>query len=213
MPNLRLVDISTTLKDYSVFEGMTKLESLRLGELDNIEKRQATPDISTLVVGQTQLLVLSDPIGTIDLSRVNTETLRVESWRTAVEGFVGCERLQKLYIMATRTDTRLINAQNFPAVRYLNLYFRSETARYRDLSQLATFGDSTKIDLLLGYQACNDRTVESLAGVRINYLVLDPQNASYPLPDQPKQALVGAINAAESVWGDDMYFRERTGNE
>lgn len=202
MPNLEAAVITCRLKDYSVFEGMQKLERLDLYGLDDT-------GMATLRIGHTDDLKLSDPeLSILDLAHIGTDTLHLYSWSTAVGGFANCDRIENLYIMSTRTDMRLVNATAFPNVRYLNLYFYSDTPRVRDFSQLSTFQDSV-IDLYLDYQACNNETIKSLAGVRINDLILDPQSGAYPL-DEPETALVNQLTANLISWEADMDFQERT---
>jgi hypothetical protein len=162
-------------------------------------------------VGQAERLWLDDPdTDMLDMSNINAKALMLSSWSTAVRGFKGCENIERLYFSATRTDMRLVNAKTFPGARYLNLYFYSDTPRVRDFSQLATFQD-LKIDLYLDYQACNNPTLESLAGVRLNDLYLNPENGSYPIQDLD-QALVESISANRLTMGMEMYFEERTGD-
>ena len=71
---------------------------------------------------------------------------------------------------------------------------------FRDFSQLATFGEDVFIHLTLSYQACNDKTIESLEGVQLDYLTLDPENGQWPLEGQPDPALLEKVNAKEVEW-------------
>ncbi|MDL2232747.1 hypothetical protein LJC63_04105 [Ruminococcaceae bacterium OttesenSCG-928-L11] len=204
MPNLEEVVCPYGLVDYSVFENMHSLKKLTLAVDEEV--------LRTLKVGHTEELVLNDPdVDVLDLSNVDTDILRLVSWTTAVRGFAGCEKIEKLYIMSTRTDMRLVNADTFPDLSYLNLYFYSDTPRVRDFSQLATF-DGVKIDLYLDYQACNNQTLESLAGVKLNDVYLTPENGSYPSQDFDR-SLADGLNARKISYGMEMYFQERTGKE
>jgi hypothetical protein len=168
---------------------------------------------STLRVGNTDRLWLDDPdTGNLDMTNVNTGALVLNSWSTAVGGFTGCEDIQKLYVASTRTDMRLVNADTFPGVRYLNLYFYSDTPRVRDFSRLASFQD-VKIDLHLDYQACNNQTLESLAGVPLNDVYLNPENGSYPLQDLDASLMDGLLANRVTMGGMTMDFTELTGDE
>lgn len=205
LPNLETAVINCRLKDYGVFEGMHKLKKLDLYGLDDT-------GMATLRIGHTDDLSLYDPeLSTLDLTHASVDTLRLYSWGTAVGGFAHCDQVKSLYIMSTKTDMRLVNATAFPNVGYMNLYFYSDMPRVRDFSQLSTFRD-TVIDLCLDYQACNNETIKSLAGVRLNDLFLNPQNGSYPL-DEPEEALVEQLTANLISWEADMYFQERTAPE
>lgn len=200
-PNVESVYAPYRLTDYGVFENMRGLKKLTLQYADEM--------FSTLKVGHTDELMLYDPKGVLDLSNIDTEILRLYSWSTAVQGFKGCDKIEKLYIMSTRTDMRLVNAEAFPNVSYLNLYFYSDTPRVRDLSQFATFGGA-KIDLYLDYQACNNQTIRSLQDVKLNDLYLNPENGSYPLQDIDRSFIEG-LDAQNITFGMEMYFQERTG--
>lgn len=206
LPNVESVTVYYyRLKDYGVFENMNDLKQLRI----------AWPGdelFATLRVGHTDRLWLDDPdTDSLDMTGINANALTLHSYTTAVRGFTGCENLQKLYISSTRTDMRLINAEAFPGIRYLNLYFYSDTPRIRDFSRLASFQD-VKIDLYLSYQACNNPTLESLAGIALNDVYLDPENGSYPLQDLDA-SLIGGLTANRVETGMTMDFTERTGNE
>ena len=203
IPNLETLTIPHRLSSYSVFENMRNLQTLTLYRVDNAGAR-------TLRVGRTEEFSLWDSdLDLLDLTNVNARTLRLSSWAEAIRGFRGGERLERLYMMSTRTDTRLINADNFPNLRYLNLYFYSDSPRVRDLSQLASFADA-EIDLYLDYQACNNQTLESLRDVRLNELIINPNNGSYPLDDLDF-SLLRYIEAAKITQEDVLYFWERTG--
>ncbi len=192
MPNLHYFSTMLRLKDYSVLQHLQKLEELELYFMDD-------EAMKTLQVGHTDKLTLFDPeLELLDLAQVNTAVLELSSWSTAVGGFKNCDKLQELRVMSTRTDTRLFNADNFPNVTYLNLYFYSDYGRVRDLSQLSTFTNAS-IDLYLGYQACNDKTVESLQNVKLNELTLDPKNGPYPL-NEPTPQLVEQLQAGNMIW-------------
>lgn len=185
MPNLTHINCYIFLNDYSVFEGMNKLETLSLSNMNDAR-------MATLKVGHTDKLHLETPdCDMLDLTNVNTETLSMTSWSTAVRGFAGCDRIKSLYIHSTRTDMRLVNAESFPSIEYLNLQFYSDFERVRDFSQLATFPDTVTIDLWLSYMACNDKTVETLAGLPIRLLVLSPTNGAGNRTVNPE--LVAAI--------------------
>ena len=202
MPKIPQVWCVVPLEDYSVFETMHELTLLHLHDMNDTAMR-------SLKIGHTDELMLNDPaIEVLDMTGINTDTLRLASWSTAVKGFHGCDKLKNLYISSTRTDIRLVNVETFPSLEYINLIFHSETARVRDLSQLATFTD-VPIDICLSYQACNNKTVESLIGVKLNTLVLDPKNGQWPL-SEPDAALVEKLDAKEILWDDSMYFEERT---
>lgn len=205
MPNLESVYSIYLLQDYRVFENMNHLKQLRIQWPGN-------ELFGTLRVGHTDQLMLDDPdTDMLDLTGVNADALCLNSWSTAVRGFTGCEQIKKLYIMSTRTDMRLVNAEAFPNVSYLNLYFYSDTPRVRDFSQLAGF-HNVKIDLYLDYQACNNQTIESLQGVKLNDLYLHPENGSYPLNDFD-DSLIEKLDAQNITFGMEMYFQERTGLE
>ncbi len=202
MPKISQVWCVMPLEEYSVFENMHELVLLHLNEMDDSA-------MHTLKAGHTAELFLDNPNSTVlDLTGINTDTLRLASWSTAIQGFRGCEKLKTLYISSTRTDMRLVNAQTFQSLEYINLFFHSETARVRDLSQLATFTD-VPIDICLSYQACNNKTVESLIGVKLNTLVLAPKNGQWPL-SEPDPALVEKLDAKEILWESSQYFEERT---
>ena len=192
MPHLKSVYSVYRLKDYSVFAEMNSLESLTL---DNMKDE----DVATLRVGHTNELMLQQPdVKLLDLINVGTETLKIHSWTTAIGGFQGCDKIQSLYITGTRSDMRLVNAETFPSVTYLNFNFYSDYARVRDLSQLATFQNAV-IDVTLSYQACNNKTVESLQGVEINQLILNPKDGPYPL-EEPDPELVNSLTAQDIIW-------------
>jgi hypothetical protein len=204
-PNLEAVIFPCLLEDYSVFENMHDLTMLRLvwpGE----------ELFSTLRVGHVDSLEIDDPDGILDITHANADTLFIHSWSTAVRGFVGCENLKTLRMNSTRTDMRLVSADTFPGLTYLNLYFYSDTPRVRDFSGLASFGDDVKIDLYLDYQACNNPTLESLREVTLRDFILNPHNGSHPLPDIDR-ALVDSIVSQRTLWGMALDFEGRTGEE
>lgn len=202
MTALKEVEIYCRLKDYSVFEGHNQLSSLTLSGMDDA-------DIATLKVGQVQNLHLTDPsMNMLDLSGVNAEALHLFSWSTAVGGFRGCEQIQRFHMNATRTDTALINATNFPNVQYLHLDFYSDTPRVRNFSGLTTFGDDVVIDLALDYFACNNDTLTTLKGAKIRDLYLTPDNGS--VIGKIDQTLVDAIPATNIYYEVDPHFYERT---
>jgi hypothetical protein len=205
MPNLEAIILPYILEDYSVFENMHNLKTLRLAWPG--EERFAT-----LRVGHVDSLEIDDPDGLLDITHANADTLYLRSWTTAVSGFVGCENLQTLRMNSTRTDMRLVNAETFPGLTYLNLYFYSDTPRVRDLSGLASFGEDVKIDLYLDYQACNNPTLESLREVTLRDFNLNPENGSNPLPDIDR-ALVDSIASQRTQWGISLDFQDRTGEE
>lgn len=196
MPNMKRLDIWPILSDYSVFETMYDLQELRLN-LENYNDADGTytPDITTLKIGHTDFLNLhsfrSDIV--VDLTDCDVKNLRVESWVAGVTEFIGCETLEVLDIYNTRTGTGLIDVRTFPNVKKVILDFYSDYTRYRNLGNLATFGDDVYISLKLGYQAANDKTVNTLAGVRLDSLTLDPANGPYVLPE-PDPALVAQID-------------------
>ena len=200
MPNLEFFSSYLPLTDYSVFENMFQLKNLHFyfgtGEADAPE-----PDLSDLRIGHVTELAINEfrEDKVIDLSASDVDSLAISSWVASVTEFRGCEDLGALQFSHTRSDTRIINAQTFPSLKGLNLEFFSDTPRFRDLSQLATFGEDVDIRLSLSYQAANNKTVETLAGVRLVYLFLDPSNGPYPL-DEPDPALVDQIDAAEVAW-------------
>ncbi len=206
-PNLQTLEVWTVLKDYSVFENMNDLIDLTLC-LDAWydPDGKLTPDISNLKIGKVANLVLSDFVNDIvvDLTECDVQNLEVQSWVAGVKEFKGCENIRKLRILNTRTDTSLINAENFPNAECITLDFYSDYPRFRDLSNLSTFADDVYIDIKLDYQAANNKTVESLEGVRINYLILDPANGPYVLPE-PSYELIGKINVSPTnvVWLSD----------
>lgn len=204
LPNLEAFDTGYRLKDYGVFEKMTQLKKLTLSNMDDEAAR-------TLKIGHTDELVLYDPdLELLDLRSASVDRLRLFSWSTAVGGFAGCENVKKLYIMSTRTDMRLINAQAFPGITYLNMYFYSDTPRVRDFSQLVSF-EGVKIDIGLEYQACNNQTLQSLKGIPLNDVYLNPTNGANPLSDYDS-ALADALTAQSVSSTMDQYFQERTGD-
>jgi len=204
MPNLEYVYCPYKLDDYSVFKNMYNLKKLTLCNIDD-------ESIATLQVGHTDELVLFDPdVKMLDLTNVSTDLLRINSWYTSVGGFAGCENIKKLYFMSTRTDMRLVNAETFPNLDYLNLYFYSDTPRVRDFSGLKSF-EKTKIDISLDYQACNNETVESLIGIKLNDVYLVPDLGTYPLPDFDA-SLAEELDAESISFESDLYFMERTGD-
>lgn len=87
----------------------------------------------------------------------------------------------------------MINAENFPNAECIVLNFYSDYPRFRDLANLSTFNDNVYIDVTLGYQAANNKTVASMEGVRIDRLALDPADGPYVLPE-PSYELIGKIN-------------------
>ena len=200
MPNLEFFVSYVPLTDYSVFEEMHQLKSLCF-YLSAGDSETPAPDFSTLRIGHTKDLTINEFQHdiVIDLSHSEVESLTLSSWMAAVTEFRGCEDLQTLNFNHTRSDTRIINAQTFPSLQFLNLDFFSDTPRFRDLSQLATFGEDVNISVTLSYQAANNKTVETLAGVRLNSLYLDPDNGPYPL-GEPDPALVEKINAEQVNW-------------
>lgn len=197
MPNLRSFTTYYPLADYSVFEGMEQLDSLYF-YIDAVE----TPlDFSTLRVGKAGTLSLDGLQQDIalDLSRCRVDHLYINSWVSAVTELRGCDSVRELEFRNTRSDTRILNAETFPDLEVLRMEFFSDYPRVRDLSQLATFGEDVTIDLTLYYQACNNKTVESLAGVRLDSLTLDPKSGQWPL-DEPDPRLVEQIDAKNVVW-------------
>ena len=124
------------------------------------------------------------------------EELELQSYVAGITGFAGCETVESLSIQDTRTDMTLINAEAFPSLTWLDFNIFSDTPRFRDFSQLATFGEDVGISLSLSYQACNDDTLRTLAGVRLDSLYLDPYNGPYPLGD-PDPEVLARINAEE----------------
>lgn len=197
MPNLRTFRTYYPLADYSVFEGMEQLDSLAF----YIEAEETPLDFSTLRVGKAKTVsfeAFNQDIA-LDLSRCRVDHLYINSWVAAVTELRGCDGIRELEFLNTRSDTRIINAETFPDLEVLRMEFFSDYSRVRDLSQLATFGEDVTIDLTLRYQACNNKTVESLAGVRLNDLTLDPNNGQWPL-DEPDPRLVEQIDAENVVW-------------
>ncbi len=197
IPGLRTVMLRYPLEDYSVFEGMTQLESL---EIIQVNTEQTSLDLSTLRIGQTRVLHITFCKDiSLDLSDCQVDTMEISSWSAAVTGLRGCDGIRELEFIHTRSDTRIINAETFPDLEVLRMEFFSDYPRVRDLSQLATFGKDVTIDLTLRYQACNNKTVESLAGVRLNDLTLCPNDGQWPL-DEPDPRLVEQIDAENVVW-------------
>lgn len=203
-PNLQTLEIWPVLKDYSVFENMNDLLDLTI-YLDAWYDPDGslTPDISNLKIGKVANLVLANFTSDIvvDLTESDVRNLEVQSWVAGVKEFKGCENISKLRILNTRTDTSLINAENFLNAEYITLDFYSDYPRFRDLANLSTFADDVHIDIKLDYQAANNKTVESLEGVRINYLTLDPANGPYVL-SEPSYELIGKINISPTnvIW-------------
>ncbi len=197
-PNLQTLEVWPVLQDYSVFENMNDLVDLTI-YMDAWDDPNGTltPDITGLKIGNVVNLVLSGFRSDIvvDLTECDVRNLEVQSWVAGVKEFKGCENVRSLWILYTRTDTSLVNAENFPNVEQISLEFYSDYPRFRDLSNLSTFADDVYIDIFLGYQAANNKTVESLEGVRINQLTLDPANGQYVLPE-PSPALIAKINVS-----------------
>ncbi len=201
LPNISEVWCYVPLADYSVFESLIKLNMLAFYETDE-------PLYSTLRVGHTEeLLIVDADTDVLDLSGVSTESLRLHSWNLGVRGFAGCERIKRLFISNTKTDIKLINRDSFPALSYLNLYFYSDSGRVRDLSPLTALSDVT-IDVCLSYLAANNKTVESLKGVKLRDFVIDSQNGQYP-QNEPDTELVDSMDAKRISWGVDIGFQER----
>lgn len=197
MPNLRSFTTYYPLADYSVFEGMDRLESLRF----DIEAAETPLDFSTLRVGKADTLSIENfrQDIAIDLSGCDVNTLHINSWVASVIELKGCEGIKNLEFNNTRSDTRIISAEAFPNVEHIRMAFFSDTPRVRDFSRLASFGEDVEIDLTLSYQAANNKTVETLAGVRLDHLTLDPKNGQWPL-DEPDPALVEKIGARQVEW-------------
>lgn len=196
MPNLRSFTSYCPLSDYSVFEGMD-LETMTL----SLESEEAVLDFSNLCIGHTKRLNIENFRQDIalDLSHSKVDTLSFHSWVAGANGFRGCDSVTRLEIHHTRTDTSLINAETFPNLKELDMEFMSDYARVRDFSQLSSFGEDVEINLTLTYQACNNKTVASLAGVRLDRLTLDPKNGQWPL-NEPDPALVAQVNAGQVTW-------------
>ena len=189
LPNLRNLGVNVQLEDYGVLAQLPQLETVSLEGLDT-----GPTDLSALAC-KARRLELHDPVGALDLSGVEVEELYIGSWRTALDSITGGGKVEKLYWESTRSNMRILNKEAFPNVRYLNLNFFSEMERVRDFSQLATFDPQVKIDLCLTYKACNNETLKSLAGVRLDTLGLDPGDG----PDSSHtfdEALLEAIPAA-----------------
>ena len=183
------------LDDYGVFEDMDQLQSLFFycgGPPDY------TPDFSSLKTGSATHLAIKNfqKDFSLDLTGSQVENLELHSYVAGVTGFAGCETVESLSIQDTRTDMALINAEAFPSLTWLDFNIYSDTPRFRDFSQLATFGEDVEISLSLSYQACNDDTLRTLAGVRLDSLYLDPYNGPYPLGD-PDPEVLARINAEE----------------
>lgn len=197
IPGLRSCSVHHPLADYSVFEGMDRLETLYF----YTETEDIPLDFSTLRIGHANTLTIHGFRQDIalDLSGCQVDKLSLHSWVAAVTELKGCEGLRELELNHTRTDTRIINAGNLPDVKMLNLSFMSDYPRVRDFSQLATFGEDVEIHLTLTYQAANNKTVETLAGVRLDSLTLDPKNGQWPL-DEPDPALVDLVQAKRLNW-------------
>lgn len=197
MPNLRSFTTYYPLADYGVFGEMKQLESLRF----DIEAAETPLDFSTLRVGKADTLSIDgfrQDIA-IDLSGCDVNTLHINSWVASVTELKGCEGIKNLEFNNTRSDTRIISAEAFPNAEHIRMAFFSDTPRVRDFSRLASFGEDVEIDLTLSYQAANNKTVESLAGVRLDHLTLDPKDGQWPL-DEPDPALVEKIDARQVEW-------------
>lgn len=196
IPTLRSFTVHEPLTDYSVFE------ELDLDLLDLYIWSEKEPvDLSTLRVGHAKRLSIDgfDQDIALDLSGSRVDTLSIHSWSAGVSEFRGCDSVTTLELRNTRTDTTLINRDTFPNLKVLQMDFFSDYARFRDLSRLATFGEEVQIDLTLTYQACNNKTVATLDGVRLNSLTLDPKNGQWPL-DEPDPALVDRVRADRVEW-------------
>ena len=183
------------LTDYSIFENMEQLNSIFL----NCDLIDYTPDFSTLKVGHTRHLAISgfQEDFALDLTGSQVEELELQSYMAGITGFTGCQEVRSLYISGTRTDMTLINAENFPGLASLTFDIFSDTPRLRDFSQLATFDEDVFISLSLNYQACNDDTLSTLAGVRLDSLYLDPYaSGQWPLGD-PDPEILAQIDAQE----------------
>lgn len=196
VPNLEALTVRFWLEDYSVFENMNNLRSLELYLYDPYDGHDTeVPDLSSLKIGKVKTLTLDEFRRdiTVDLTNCNVECLSLQSWVAAVSEFKGCEGVKELEINHTRTDTSLINVETFPDAESIYMQFFSDTPRYRNLSGLGSFGEDVSISVSLDYQAANDKTVASLAGVRLNSLDLDPADGPYPLAE-PDPALVAQID-------------------
>ena len=183
------------LTDYSVFEEVEGLKSLFFS-FDFLY--DAPPDLSGLRIGRTQHLAINGFRGDffLDLTGSQVEELELQSYVAGITGFAGCEEVKTLLISGTRTDMTLINAETFPGLQVLSFDISSDTPRFRDFSRLATFGEDVEISLSLYYQACNDDTLRTLAGVRLDSLYLDPYNGQWPLGD-PDPEILAQIDAEE----------------
>lgn len=197
MPNLRSFTTYYPLADYGVFGEMKQLESLRF----DIEATETPLNFSTLRVGKADTLSVENfrQDIAIDLSGCDVNTLHINSWVASVTELKGCEGIRELEFNNTRSDTRIISAETFPNAEHIRMAFFSDTPRVRDFSRLATFGEDVEIDLTLTYQAANNKTVESLAGVRLDRLTLDPKDGQWPL-DEPDPALVEKVKARQVEW-------------
>ena len=189
------------LSDYSFFEDLERLESISLNCDDN--PGAGVPDFSALETGSARELAISGfpEDFALDLTGSQVENLALQSYAAGVTGFAGCETVETLEIHDTRTDMTLINAGNFPSLQRLTFSIYSEMPRFRDFSQLATFGEDVQIEMTLYYQACNDDTLATLEGVRLDSLTLDPYGsgglwAPNPLGD-PDPEILAQIDAEE----------------
>ena len=137
----------------------------------------------------------------VDLTNCGVNNLEVRSWVAAVKEFKGCENIRGFRMNHTRTDTSIINAETFPNAKRISLEFYSDYARFRNLANLATFGDDVFIEVKLDYQAGNNKTVATLDGVRIDHLTLDPANGPWVLPE-PDPQLISKIKVIPTnvVW-------------
>lgn len=186
MKQLKYAEISCLLKDYSVFENQ-ELEDLILYS----NTSQILPsNLDTLKLKKVNRLDIDfDRDFTLDLEGASVKSLRLTSWSAGIRAFKGCEKVEYLTICSTTTDTTLINRDAFPNAESINLEFYSDFPRFRNLSALSTFEDSVYISIALNYHAANRKTIDSLAGVRITLLTLQPKDGPYPPPDPDPEAL------------------------
>lgn len=203
MPNIRSFTTYHPLKDYSIFEDMNYLEQLWICNLND-------QGAKTLKVGHTDVLKLDDAdLQVLDLQNVNAEILKLHSYFAAIGKFRGCDQIKKLYISSTRTDMRIVNAQSFPNIDYLNLHFYSDTPRIRDFSNLISF-QNAQIDICLSYQACNNETITTLIGVPLTFVALEYDNGIYPL--EIDKSLATQLDAYCVHFHCPPYFTERNGD-
>lgn len=199
LKNLQNFSTMMSLTDMSIFADIPSLRSLNI-YVQPEQWGQQAEKLGKLRTGDLDILEISG-FGSdfsLNLNGASVQALILHSWVSGITGFEGCEGVKGLSIRSTRTDMRLVNADSFPAVSEILMEFYSESERVRDFSSLATFDDEVYIFIKLDYRACNDKTLESLEGVPVDVLMLDPYNGDYPL-GEPDAEILAKIPAKSLV--------------